>query len=497
MPTREQASAEKGHVMKILMITSEVAPFAQTGGMADVTASLAKALKRLGHDVRLFMPNYRCIQKLGVPLRKARKSVEVPIGAMVSKGFLRQANLDDVPVYLLESREYFDRDELYGTVDGDYPDNHRRFAFFCRGILEVLKKLDFRPDLLHCHDWQAALVPIILRYEHHSDAFFAGTSTLFTIHNLAYQGVFPRTALEEMGLNKTCYRIERLEYYGQLNLMKGAILTSDLLNTVSESYCREIKTPEAGCGLDGVLSIRSGQLSGILNGLDTEEWDPATDQRIFKTYSADSLAAKSANKKGLQKQLGLEARPDVPLIGIVSRLVEQKGFDLLEQLLPRLAAEELQLVILGSGDSGYVQRFASLAGSSRNVSFNPGFDPALAPKIYAGADLFLMPSRFEPCGLSQMIALRYGTVPVVRRTGGLADTVFEERAGVRQPNGFTFDDYTPEALWDALRRARLAYGNKARWRKLMRSGMAGDFSWLHSARQYEELYRRCLDKKRG
>ncbi|HEY5974552.1 MAG TPA: glycogen synthase GlgA [Geobacteraceae bacterium] len=483
--------------MKILMISSEVAPFAQTGGMADVTASLAKALKRLGHDVRLFMPSYRCVQKLGVPLRKARKSVEVPIGEMVSKGYLRQAYLDDVPVYLLESKEYFDRDDLYGTSDGDYPDNHRRFAFFCRGILEVLKKLDFRPDLLHCHDWQTALVPIILRYEHHSDAFFANTATLFTIHNLAYQGVFPRTALEEMGLNKTCYRIERLEFFGQLNLMKGAILTSDLLNTVSESYCREIQTPEAGCGLDGVLSIRSGQLSGILNGLDTEEWDPASDQRIFKQFSPDSLAAKAINKKGLQKLLGLEVNPDVPLIGIVSRLVEQKGLNLLEQLLPRLAGEELQLVILGSGDSGISQRLSSFAKQSRNFSFNLGFNPELAPKIYAGADMFLMPSHFEPCGISQMIALRYGAVPVVRRTGGLGDTVTEERVGNRQPNGFTFDDYTPEALWEVIRRALEAYRNKAKWRKLMRSGMVCDFSWLHSARRYEELYRRCLEKKRG
>ncbi len=484
--------------MRILFVASEVAPFAKTGGLADMTASLAKELKHLGHDVRIIIPSYGAIRKLGIPLRKARKSVEVPIGDVVRKGFLRQAYLDDVPVYFLESKEFFDREGIYGTPEGDYPDNHRRFSFFCRGVLELLKKIDFRPDLLHCHDWQSALIPIILRYEHHNDAFFANTSTLFTIHNLAYQGIFPRTALEEMGLNKTCYRMERLEYFGQLNLMKGAILTADLLNTVSPAYCGEIQTPEYGCGLDGLLVSRENDLTGILNGLDYSVWSPAHDRGIFKNYTVETLAGKTANKKGLQKLLGLPVDPGLPVIGMVSRLVEQKGFDLVAKILPKLAGLPLQLVILGTGDSEYMQRFSSFAKlGSGNFSFNLGFNPALAPNIYAGSDIFLMPSRFEPCGLGQMIALRYGTVPVVRKTGGLADTVRDERDDSRHPNGFTFDDYTPEALLDAIERAVAAYGNKAKWRKLIRTGMASDYSWTTSARQYEELYRHCAEKQRG
>lgn len=484
--------------MKILFVASEVSPFVKTGGLADATGELARELKSLGHDVRIFMPGYQAVQKAGVPLRKARKSVEVPIGTALSKGFLRQTYLDDVPVYLLENKEYFDRDYLYGTPEGDYPDNHRRFAFFCRGILEVLKKMDFRPDVFHCHDWQSAMVPIVLRYEHHNDAFFAKTATLFTIHNLAYQGVFPRENLEEMGLNKTCYRVERLEFHGQVNLLKGAVLTADLVNTVSETYCREIQTPEYACGLEGVLAARRNDLSGIQNGLDYTIWNPAHDRGVFKNYSFDTINFKSANKKGLQKLLGLEINPNVPVIAMVSRLAEQKGFDLVEKLLPKFAAADLQLVILGTGDGNYLQRFSSFAklGSS-NVSFNLGFNPTLAPNIYAGADMFLMPSRFEPCGLSQMIALKYGTVPVARKTGGISDTVFDERDGAKQPNGFTFDDYTPEALWEALERALAVYQNKAKWRKLQKNGMTADFSWTTAARKYESLYRQALDKKRG
>ena len=484
--------------MRILFVAPEVAPFAKTGGLADVTGSLAKELKLLGHDVRIIMPCYGDVRKQGIPLRKARKSVEVPIGGTVRKGFLRQAYLGDVPVYLLESKEYFEREGHYGTPEGDFPDNHQRFAFFCRGVLELLKKIDFRPDLLHCHDWQTALIPIILRYEHHNDAFFAGTSTLFTIHNLAYQGIFPRPALEEMGLNKTCYRVERLEFYGQVNLMKGALLTADLLNTVTPTYCAEIQTPEYGCGLDGVLASRKSDLCGILNGLDYSIWDPAHDRGIFKNYTADTLSGKAINKKGLQKLLGLPVDPQVPVIGMVSRLVEHKGFDLVEKILPKLAGMPLQLVILGTGDGNYLQRFASHAKlGSGNFSFNLGFNPALAPNIYAGADIFLMPSRFEPCGLGQMIALRYGALPVVRKTGGLVDTVRDERDDPRHPNGFSFDEYTPEALLEAIERALAAYGDRPRWRKLVRTGMGCDYSWSTSARQYEELYRRCLEKKRG
>lgn len=483
--------------MKILFVASEMTPLASTGGLADVIGSLPRELKLLGHDVRVIIPCYRTLNRLELPVRKARKSIEVVNGASSHKGFLRQTTIDDITVYLIESKEFFDREHLYGPPGGDYPDNHRRFAFFCRGVLDMLKRMDFRPDILHCHDWQTALIPIILRYEHHNDPFFSGMATLFTIHNLAYQGVFPPTTLEEMGLNKTCYRIERLEFYGKVNLMKGGLLTANLLNTVSPTYRNEILRPELGCGLDGVLRSRQDDLSGILNGIDTVRWDPDTDRTLAKNYTSSALAARQVNKHRLQKLLELTIDPEIPLLGIVSRLAEQKGFDLIAEILPLIAKEKIQLAILGEGDDRYIRQVASFAGLDKGISFAMGYDPALAAGIFAGADMFLMPSRFEPCGLAQLVALRYGAVPVVHKVGGLADTVFDERDRVKEPNGFTFDDYTASSLWDAIQRAVTAFGDKARWRKLMRNGMRQNFSWASSSKQYDELYRRCLVKKRG
>jgi starch synthase len=482
--------------MKILFVASEVAPFAKTGGLADVTGSLPKELKRLGHDVRIFLPFYREVEKSGVPVRKMRKAVEIPLGGEVFKGVLRQSSLDDIPVYLLENRAFFDRDGLYGTPAGDYPDNHRRFSFFCRGVLELLKRIDYRPDIIHCHDWQTALVPILLRYELSTDLFFARTAAVFTIHNLAYQGLFPRDALAEIGLDRSHFTIDRLEYYGRVNLMKGAILTADLVTTVSETYCREILTAEQGCGLEGVLQGRKDDLYGILNGLDYDEWDPETDTDIFKRYSPSSLAGKAANKKGLRRLLGLDERADVPLVGMVSRLVAQKGFDLVTELLPRFAGEDFQLAVLGTGDGDYVRLFeAARERGARNITLHAGFDPSLARKIYAGSDIFLMPSHFEPCGLGQLIALRYGAVPVARMTGGLADTVADSRGNPTGANGFTFVSYDADSLWETLQRAASAWRDREGWRRLMRRGMAMDFSWHRWAERYQELYRLGMAKK--
>ncbi len=482
--------------MKILFVASEVAPFAKTGGLADVAGSLPKALKRLGHDVRIFLPFYREVERSGMPVRKMRKAVDVPLGDEVHKGVLRQGSLGDIPVYLLENRTFFDRDGLYGTATGDYPDNHRRFAFFCRGVLELLKRIDFRPDVIHCHDWQSALIPILLSYELAADLFFSRTATVYTIHNLAYQGLFPREALAEIGLAPSYFTIERLEYYGKVNLMKGAILTADMVTTVSETYCQEILTAEQGCGLDGVLQCRKGDLCGILNGLDYDEWDPAADQDIFKRYKPSSPAGKGVNKKGLQHLLGLEERADLPLVGMVSRLVAQKGFDLVTELLPRLAAEDLQLAVLGTGDGNYSRLFeAAREGDVRNISLITGFDPSLSRRIYAGSDIFLMPSHFEPCGLGQLIALRYGAVPVVRRTGGLADTIIDSRENPAAANGFSFESYEADALWESLHRAIAAWRDRDGWKKLMRRGMTMDFSWGRSAERYLELYRSGLAKK--
>ena len=483
--------------MKILFVASEVAPFAKTGGLADVAGSLPKELKRLGHDVRIILPLYKTIRDGGAVIESGFGTVSVPIGASTERGTIRQTNLDDIPVYLLEHEKFFGREYLYGTPSSDYHDNPLRFAFFCRGVLEFLRGSDFMPDILHCHDWQTALIPILLRHEPDFAAIFRNTAVIFTIHNLAYQGLFPQTSLEVMGLDKSYFTIDRLEYYGRINMMKGAILSADLINTVSETYCREIQTPELGCGLDGVLRVRRDDLSGIINGLDYTEWDPATDRDLFSCFSADMLAEKKANKLGLQGLLGLEQSLKTPLFGIVSRLSAQKGFDLVAKLLPRFVAAGVQLVILGSGEEKYIRLLQHNAdGREQTVSFNFEFDSSLAHKIYAGADIFLMPSSYEPCGLGQLIALRYGTIPVVRKTGGLADTVFDPEQS-SEPTGFSFSTYSASALWLAVTRALETWRDPVRWESIVRRAMGLDFSWHRSAVRYEELYRRGLEKRGG
>jgi starch synthase len=482
--------------MKILFVASEVAPFAKTGGLADVTGSLPHALKRQGHDVRIIMPFYKTVSKGGFLIRKNRKSVEVPLGGSLYKGLLRHTLSADIPVYLLENKELFHRDHLYGGPAGDYADNHLRFAFFCRGVLELLKRMDYRPDVIHCHDWQTALIPLLLKYEFAGDPFFADMAVIFTIHNLAYQGIFPAALLGAMGLDRSFFDIERLEFFGNVNLMKGGILTADQVNTVSESYCEEILTEEQGCGLNGVLLRRRDDLSGILNGIDYSLWDPAYDRDISRNYTPSALAGKAADKKALQILFGLTPDANVPLVGMVSRMIAQKGFDLIEPLLPDLAAAKLQLVVIGSGDAKYAKIFNDIrAKGARGIALHEGFDSSLARKIYAGSDIFLMPSHFEPCGLGQLIALRYGAVPVVRKTGGLKDTIFDETDNGKEPNGFSFVDYTPAALWEALMRSLEAYRDKERWKKLIRRGMIADFSWTQSAVKYEQLYRQGLAKK--
>jgi starch synthase len=406
---------------------------------------------------------------------------------------LRQASLGEIPVYLVENKEYFARDGLYGSPSGDYPDNAQRFSFFCRCVLELLKKMDFRPDIIHCHDWQTALIPHYLKHERKDDPFFAKTGVIFTIHNLAYQGLFPRESLETMGLSRDCFAIDSLEFYGKVNLMKGGILSADLVTTVSQAYCQEIQTPEMGCGLHGVLRARRDDLFGILNGLDYDEWNPATDKEITKNYTHASLSGKMVDKIGLQRVMGLASEPELPLFGMVSRMVAQKGFDLISELLPLFAKAPAQLVLLGAGEERYIKAISDIRGSgARNIAFTRGFDHALAPRVYAGSDLFLMPSFFEPCGLGQLIAMRYGAVPVVRRTGGLADSVFDPQDLGKNPNGFVFEEYSPEALWTAINRAMVAYQDKVFWKKLMRRGMSLDHSWQNSVQKYLELYRRAL-----
>ncbi len=481
--------------MKILFVSSEVSPFAKTGGLADVAGALPRALKKKGHDVRIFMPLYRCVETGEFTIKKARKGVEITLNGETRKGLLRQTSMDDITVYLLENREFFHRPELYGTSTGDYPDNSARFGFFCHGVIELLKRLDFRPDIIHCHDWQTALIPVLLKYGHQEDPFYKKTALVYTIHNLAYQGIFDREALPDLGLDESLFTMERLEYYNRINLMKGGILAADVVNTVSDTYCREIQTEEMGCGLEGVLRQRGHDLYGILNGIDYQDWNPTTDPSLFRNYTPSALSGKAANKKALQKALGLQQAVDIPLMAMVTRLSAQKGIDLLEELLPRLAEERLQLVILGTGDEKYMKMLTDFRGrGAANIAINLGFDNTLSRRIYAGSDMFLMPSRYEPCGLGQLIAFRYGSTPVVRKTGGLADTVFDIRDGVRDPNGFTFEEYTPEAFMEALNRAMEAFRERKSWDRMVRIGMHSDYSWDRSAGEYDALYAKALSK---
>jgi starch synthase len=483
--------------MKILFIASEVAPLAKTGGLADVTGSLPKELKRMGHDVRIILPFYQTVAEGSFAVSSVLQRVTVSFNGQEETGRLYRTLLDDIPVYLLGHENYYQREYLYGTPAGDYPDNPRRFAFFCRSILTLLKQWDFCPDLLHCHDWQTALIPVLLKYELHRDPFYQGISVLYTIHNLAYQGLFPRESLEEMGLDRSYFTIGRLEFYGKVNLMKGAIQAADLVNTVSETYCREIQTPEQGCGLDGVLKRRGDDFSGILNGLDYTEWNPATDRDIFSRYDTVHPERKAENKDELQRLLGLRRTSDIPLCGMVSRLSAQKGFDLVSELVPVLTAVRMQLVVLGDGEEKFVRLLSKAAGSqNENISFHFGFDATLARRIYAGSDIFLMPSHYEPCGLGQLIALRYGAVPVVRKTGGLADTVLDPRES-KKATGFSFADYAVPHFESAILRAIAAWQDKTAWNTIMRRGMERDFSWHNSARLYEKLYGSCINKKRG
>ncbi len=481
--------------MKILYVASEVAPFAKTGGLADVVGALPKAMKKGGHDARIIMPLYKCVESGGFTIKKARKGVEISLGGSVQKGMLRQTALQDIPVYLLENREFYSRSFLYGTPEGDYPDNARRFGFFCHAVVDLLKRLDFRPDIIHCNDWQTALIPALIRYGHAGDPFFMKTAIVYTIHNLAYQGIFERSALADLGIDDSYFTVDRMEYYDKVNLMKGGILASDIVNTVSDTYCREIQSEEMGCGLEGVLRQRGRDLYGILNGIDYEEWDPAIDPALFRNYSVSARTGKAANKKGLQKLLGLEQKQDVPLIAMITRLSAQKGFDLVEKLMPKFAEENLQLVVLGAGDEKYMKMLTEFKDrGAANISINLSFDQVLARRIYAGSDMFLMPSHYEPCGLGQLIAFRYGSVPIVRKTGGLADTVFDAREGVREPNGFSFDEYTADSCWNAISRALESFADRKSWDRIVRSGMHSENSWENSAGEYEGLYDKALKK---
>lgn len=476
--------------LSIVVVSPEVVPFAKTGGLADVAGALPRAWAALGARPSVFLPAYRKVRATTPGLKREAATVRVPIlDRTVEAGILRGTLPDSkVPAFFIDAPEFFDREELYGTPKGDYPDNASRFTFFARAVLEAVRALDLRPDVIHAHDWQAALVPVYLKTLYAQDPILATTRSALTIHNLGYQGLFWHWDMKITGLDWRWFHWKALEYFGKVNFLKGGIVFADLITTVSPTYAREILEEETGVGLGGVLRERAGDLRGILNGIDADGWDPARDPLLPEHYSARDLRGKAACKAHLQRAMGLAPRPDVPLFGMVSRLTDQKGWDLLAAVVPDLAERDVQFAILGAGEEKYVSLLKALqARHPDRVGVQIGFDERRAHEIEAGADFFLMPSRYEPCGLNQMYSLRYGTLPVVRRTGGLADTVSDyspERLRASACDGFVFRPPDPSALREAIERALVVYRDPKALRRMRETAMARDFSWARSARAY-------------
>ena len=484
--------------MKILFVASECVPFCKTGGLADVVGALPKALRAKRHDVRIVLPKYKSIRGQEFGIKETGEYVRVPMGrGRMETADIRVAKTEKgIPVYFVNHDGYFGRAGLYGSRYGEYPDNGERFAFFCKAALDACKAIQFRPDVIHCHDWQTGLVPMYLKVLLKGDAFFQHTASVFTIHNIAYQGIFPKTLLEATGFSWNEFRIDQFEYYDQISFMKAALNNADYLTTVSPTYAKEIQSAyEFGQGMEGVLRARSGKLVGILNGLDTDDWDPAKDPFLAAPFDADSLESRQDCKAVLQKGLNFTVSPGVPVLGVVARIDRQKGVDLLAQVIPDLMRRHnIQIIVLGQGDLDLVREF------ERDASQYPGhirictdFNEPLAHHIYGGCDLFLMPSRFEPCGLSQMIAMRYGAIPVVANTGGLHDTVTQSSASAG--TGFLFQPGSAPAFLGAIEQALAMFRNRQAWGALQLRAMNENFSWNLSVPSYLAVYRQALGRK--
>ena len=484
--------------MRILLASSEVAPFAKTGGLADVAGALPKALAKLGHDIRVVLPRYRGVDPVKFQLRQVFTSLSVPAAGRSADATIWEGAIGAVPVYFVGHDGYFNRDALYQTPDGDYPDNAERFAFFSRAVLEMTRALDFLPDIYHCNDWQTGLVPTYLRTSLQGAREFQAAGVLFTVHNLGYQGLFGPEALAMANLGQELFNPFGLEFYGKVNLLKAGLVFADLITTVSRKYSQEIQTEEFGHGLEGVLRARARDVHGILNGIDYDEWHPSRDAFIAAKFSPDDVSGKADCKVDLQRAFGLPERPDVPLLAVISRLTPQKGMDLVAEAMDALLDLDTQFVLLGTGDANLHKAFErAKAQHPSRVGLKLGFDVALSHKIEAGADMFLMPSRYEPCGLNQMYSLAYGTVPVVRATGGLDDTIQPFDPGTGEGSGFKFAGTTSRALLEAVRAAVGLYRQPDIWRRLIRNGMACDFSWDRSAREYEALYQEIVARRTG
>ena len=480
--------------MKILFAASESVPFVKTGGLADVVGALAPVLAREGHDVRVIIPLFSAIPQEWQAQMTHVADFEVQLGWRRQYCGIEMLKKDGVTWYFMDNKFYFGRPYIYGMGGDEY----ERFGFFCRAILNMLPLIDFQPEVIHAHDWQSGMVPALLKIQYAHLPFYSGIRTIFTIHNLQYQGIFGiREVQDVLGLGDSLWTNDKLECYGCANFMKAALVYSDLITTVSPSYSEEIQTAYYGERLDGLLRARKDDLFGVLNGIDMADYNPATDPRIAATYTLDDMSGKARCKQALQESLGLDVDPDIPVIGMVGRLSNQKGLDLVDYVIADIMRQDVQLVVLGMGEGRYFNLFSWAEGEYKGrVAARFTMDHALAHQIYAGTDLFLMPSQFEPCGLSQMIAMRYGTVPIVRETGGLRDTVLSYNEETGEGNGFTFFNYNAHDMLHTIERAVRYYRDRQDlWHVLQQRGMTGDYSWTHSAGEYMKLYERLFMEK--
>ncbi len=481
--------------MKIVIATPEAVPYIKTGGLADVSGTLYKEFNKMGQEAFLILPLYRKIKNTNPHIKNTGIQINVPVGNRMIQGKI----FSDAKAYFIDCDEFFDREELYGTPDGDYADNAWRFVFFSRAIIETCKSLNLKPDIIHCNDWQTALVPIYLKTLYKDDEFFRNTATILTIHNLGYQGNFPASEMYITNLGWDLFKPEGIEFYGHVNFLKAGIISADVLNTVSKTYSREILTEEHGFRLDGILRTRMDSLFGIINGIDYDEWDPSKDRFIPANYNHNDLSGKLVCKREIIKLLFKSSnQKDIqsPIIGVVGRLSEQKGMDLIFDSAEELLSFPIKLVILGKGDELYQRRCMELSQKYKHtISVTIGFDEHLAHLIYAGTDFFLMPSKYEPCGLGQLIALRYGCIPIARKTGGLADTIKDYNPLLSTGTGFLFSDYRPSAMIDSLKRAFCIYTDNYKMNKIIEEGMNSDFSWRKSAEEYLKIYMIALRRK--
>lgn len=484
--------------MDILMASSEIVPFAKTGGLADVVGALPFAFKKLKCKVKAFMPYYLTVEKSNLSVEPVFEGIPIKLGNEKYVGdILRHEAAPGVEFYFIRQQQFFSREQLYGTPAGDYPDNDKRFIFFCKIILRFCELAGYEPDIVHCHDWQTGLVPVYFKYFQALEGKFKKTATIFTIHNIAYQGLFEYPGFQLTGLPETVYSVAGLEYWGKMNMLKAGINFSDFVTTVSPKYSQEIQTEEYGCGMHGILRDRAEHIVGILNGVDYSVWNPKTDLLIKTNYSLKTIAQKNECKIDLLKEYQLSLKlKDKPLIGLIGRLTDQKGYDLIAEVIDQILERDLTMVILGSGEQKYHDLFNELAQKyPKQFGVRIAYDNKLAHKIEAGSDIFLMPSKFEPCGLTQIYSLKYGTIPIVRATGGLDDTIINYQPAQPDSNGFKFIEYSSQELLTTIDTALENFNNPKVWKQLVRNAMKADFSWDQSAKAYLDLFNRAQNDK--